>query len=79
MTCREFADFILSYLEGELDPPQQAQFTRHLSRCENCMRYLDQYRRTVMAGRAAFEDEDDQVPGDVPEVLVKAILATRRG
>jgi anti-sigma factor RsiW len=78
VTCREFVDFILSYLEGELDEPQRAAFDYHLSGCRNCVRYLDHYRRTLDAERAAFADEDAPVPDEVPEALVQAILAATR-
>ncbi len=47
MTCREFADFMSAYLDGELDAPERAQFEHHLSRCVNCVQYLAQYRHTI--------------------------------
>lgn len=78
MTCREFADFIMDYLAGELPLEVKEPFTRHLSVCPNCERYLAQYRATVEAGRAAFADLDSEVPEDVPEDLIRAILASRK-
>jgi len=77
MTCREFADFIVDYLTGELPPDQTAAFERHLVRCPNCPEYLRQYRATIDAGRAAFPDLEAEVPSDVPEDLVRAILESR--
>jgi anti-sigma factor RsiW len=79
MTCREFADFILDYLAGELSSAETALFERHLSRCPHCPEYLNQYKATVEAGRAAFDDPEAEVPGDVPEDLIRAILASRDG
>ncbi|MEW6321126.1 MAG: zf-HC2 domain-containing protein [Acidobacteriota bacterium] len=79
MTCREFADFIMDYLTGELPPETLEPFERHLSRCPNCHEYLAQYRQTVEAGRRAFACDDDLVPDNVPEDLVKAILEARKG
>ncbi len=78
MTCREFADFIIDYVSGELPPDVLAAFERHLARCENCLTYLDGYTDTVKLGRRAFDDEDAAVPPDVPAALVLAILAARR-
>ena len=75
MTCREFADFIADYLSGELPGESLAQFEHHLTLCPNCQRYLDAYRATVKLGKAAFADGGAAVPHDVPEDLVKAILA----
>ena len=77
MTCREFADFILDYLSGELSTELRAAFESHLSVCVNCRRYLASYQETVKLGKRAFEDDDATVPSEVPEELVKAILAAR--
>jgi anti-sigma factor RsiW len=78
VTCREFAEFIANFLDGELPPVEQQQFERHLSRCANCSRYLESYRQSTALGKRAFDDEDAEVPKDVPEELVEAILLTRR-
>jgi anti-sigma factor RsiW len=78
VSCREFADFIADYLSGELPAEVRAQFDHHLEVCVNCVRYLDAYRAAVALGKAAFDGTDDSVPGDVPDDLVKAILAARR-
>ena len=78
MTCREFADFIIDYMDGGLDADVEAPFERHLSRCPSCRAYLAQYRATVAAGKDAFADPDETLPADVPEELIQAILASRR-
>jgi len=77
VTCRELADFMMDYLDGELAPDHRTRFERHLSLCPNCRAYLAQYRATVAAGREAFADLDDQLPAEVPEELIQAILASR--
>jgi anti-sigma factor RsiW len=77
VTCREFADFMADYLSGELAPEPRQQFDHHLSLCVNCQRYLGSYRETVALGKRAFADDDAALPADVPEQLVKAILAAR--
>ena len=78
MTCREFASFISGYLIGDLPRADRLQFERHLAACPNCERYLAQYRETIAAGRAAFADPDADLPPEVPEELVRAILAARQ-
>ena len=79
MTCRELADFLADYLSGALPEATRRQFDDHLRICLNCERYLTIYRETVKLGRRAFEDDDDAaLPREVPEELVKAILALRR-
>jgi len=79
VTCREFAAFIMQYVDGDLPTDVSASFDRHLSACENCRTYLTQYRATIAAGRSAFVDDDAAVPDDVPEELIRAILSTRKG
>ena len=78
MTCREFADFMMDYLSEELSSESRARFDRHLGVCTNCRNYLTSYEETIKLGRKAFEDEEASLPADVPEALVRAILAARR-
>ena len=77
MTCREFADFMADYLSGELAPELVARFEYHLGECPNCVAYLSNYRDSASLGREVFSADDADVPGDVPNGLVQAILASR--
>ena len=76
MTCREFVEFLMDYLSGELAAEVRGQFEWHLSACPNCVRYMDTYKATVTLERIAF-GEDEEVPASVPEELIRAILAAR--
>ena len=78
MTCRELADFIGDYLSGEIPDETRLAFDRHLAECPNCVNYLSAYKATIELGRRAFDDEDAKLPADVPDELVKAILASRK-
>ena len=75
MSCRDFADFLLSYVDGDLAPAIRAGFDAHLEVCPDCVRYLRQYVDTIAAAPLAFCDEDF---AQVPDELVHAILASRR-
>lgn len=77
ITCRELEEFIVEYLEGTLPRRQRIIFKLHLLTCRSCRQYLEAYRRAIAAGRAVFRDPDEPIPGDVPEDLVRAILAAR--
>ncbi|MBL8728924.1 MAG: zf-HC2 domain-containing protein [Planctomycetes bacterium] len=77
MTCREFAEFLDAFLAGTLLAEEMAAFHRHLAVCVHCVTYLDTYRRTVDACRRLGATGED-VPAEVPEELVQAILASRR-
>ncbi len=69
----------MDYLSAELPADTRAEFERHIEICENCQRYLKSYEETVRLGQRAFDDADAAVPEDVPDDLVRAILATVRG
>lgn len=77
MTCREFAEFLDAFLDGSLLAEERASFDRHLAVCTHCVAYLDTYRRTVDACRG-LGAPDAQVPADVPDELVRAILSARK-
>ena len=77
LTCREFATFIHDYLTGDLPTETQSAFEWHLSVCDNCVRYLAQYRASIDLGRDAFLPTDAPLPEEVPEDLVRAILRAR--
>lgn len=78
LNCREFADFILAYLEEDLPEGQRGEFERHIDDCPACVHYLRTYQETVQLGKCICDDEDAPPPGDAPEELVQAILAARR-
>jgi len=76
LTCRELLDFIAEYLDGELAAEARADFERHLSLCPACVDYLAGYRETIRLGKQACEPEAE-LPADVPQELVAAILRRR--
>jgi len=78
LSCRELTDFIYAYEEGELPAGEHAAFEAHLAECLDCKTYLAGYRRSVSLGKRAFEQADDSLPDDIPDDLVRAVLAARR-
>jgi anti-sigma factor RsiW len=78
VTCRDFVEFLMDYLSGNLPDVQRDEFDRHMADCVACVAYLKTYQETIALGKAAFAKPDDDLPDDVPEDLTKAILAARR-
>lgn len=74
ITCKEFEDFILSYLEGELPEWNVFKFELHLRVCRECRDYLAAYKQAAELGISILPSPNDPVPKDVPEELIKAIL-----
>ena len=72
MTCQQLVEFIGRYRDNELAADVRAQFEQHLAVCPACVTYLKTYEQSVLLAKASA---DDPVPAEVPESLVKAILA----
>lgn len=43
MTCGDYHDLMMGYLDGELDDEQRRQFETHLSQCEACTKALKEF------------------------------------
>jgi anti-sigma factor RsiW len=77
MTCRELIEFLWRYLEDELPAAERRAFDEHLAVCPDCVDYLASYRETIRLAQDAYADPSAEVPDDVPEELVQAILDVR--
>jgi len=77
MKCREVAEFLMEYLDGALGEAERRVFEGHIGDCPACVNYLETYRETVRLGKSVCAP-DAEVPPDVPEELVQAILSARR-
>ncbi len=78
MTCQELVDFLMAYLDQELAPDVRRVFEDHIGECPPCLAYLDSYRETVRLGQSLCADPKSAVPDDVPEALIRGILAARK-
>ena len=72
MTCREVAEFLMQYVDGELPAAERAAFDRHVAVCPDCQRYLASYRTTIEAERAAFANDETEAPEDLVQAILKA-------
>lgn len=76
LSCRDVAEFLMAYLDRELDPSQRAAFDAHLAVCDECVRYLRSYDRAVRLAKAAGREADEPIA--VPERLVRSIAAAKK-
>ena len=74
MTCQEVNEFLADYLEGTLPWRQRLSFKVHLVLCRRCRQYLASYVETIRLTHSGAQSTAD----DVPDELVRAILAMRR-
>jgi anti-sigma factor RsiW len=80
ITCREISDFLLAYLERDLDEQARLEFERHLQLCPPCVHYLAGYRETVALVRKCGREELDPEQKRhhrPPEGLIQAILKAK--
>jgi len=77
ITCREFEDFVLDYLEDNLPIGQKKIFELHLRFCRECRDYLKAYQASMAVGQRLFAEEQQSLPEDVPEDIIQGILAAR--
>ena len=75
LSCREATDFLMAYVDGDLSGPVRREFDLHLGVCSHCRTYLQTYKQTVAMGKAACRCEEADAAEQMPEDLVKAILA----
>jgi anti-sigma factor RsiW len=47
MNCDEFVELVTAFLDHTLDDETESRFVDHLSQCDGCERYLDQFRQTI--------------------------------
>lgn len=80
LSCRDFVEVIMAWLDGELEASTRDLFDAHLVVCPDCVDYLDSYKTTVALGKCICDPDDPEapVPDDVPDDLVQAVLAARR-
>lgn len=77
LTCRDVADFLAGYVTDDLRPDVRVAFEAHLAVCPECVAYLASYRSTIHLTKRALGRPADEAPADVPDPLVRAILAAR--
>jgi len=78
ISCEEFEDFILQYLEGELPVVKRAIFELHMKICRECRDYLAAYQRSIETAKAAVQQQEQRELPQIPEDLVSAILAAQK-
>ena len=78
LTCKEFDDFMVDYLDGDLTVWQKFMCWLHVKMCRECASFIQQYQKVIKFGQSAFDaPDDDPLPDSVPEELIKAALVYR--
>jgi anti-sigma factor RsiW len=51
MTCKEIAELLLDYLDGELPKEYRDMICQHIRLCGPCLHYVESYQVTVQVSR----------------------------
>lgn len=74
--CRDCSDFLMAYLDNELQSDVRGRFEQHLGKCCSCRNYVDTYSQTVKLAQEACCPKANPHLGKCPPELVSAILAS---
>jgi len=69
VTCVQATALLLDFVTGTLDPATTLILERHLSRCDDCVAFVQTYKETIRATRKLRY-------GDMPEELQRRLLHT---
>ncbi|MGH7243673.1 MAG: anti-sigma factor family protein [Phycisphaerales bacterium] len=76
INCRDCSDFLMAYLDNELDQGVRERFEQHLGKCCSCRNYVATYSQTVKLAQEACCPKSNPHLGKCPAELVAAILAS---
>jgi predicted anti-sigma-YlaC factor YlaD len=69
MTCKELVELVTAYLEDAMDVDERARFDEHLTACDGCRNYLEQFRVTI---RTVGRIRDDEIEPAFRDRLLEA-------
>jgi anti-sigma factor RsiW len=49
LACNELVELVTAYMEGVLPADERARFDGHLAECPDCVEYVAQMHRTIVA------------------------------
>jgi len=78
LTCKEFDDFMVDYLEQDLPAWQKFMCWLHVKMCRECAGFVREYHQAIKLGQKAYDAPNDSLPDSVPEELIKAALAHKK-
>lgn len=75
ITCRQFADLLVDYVDKTITETQLEIFEAHLKICPGCVHYFGSYATTIRLAKQSF---DATAPAQIiPEPVVRAIVQAR--
>lgn len=76
VTCVQATALLLDFVTGTLDPATTLILERHLSRCDDCVAFVQTYKETIRATRTLRYDD---MPEELQHQLLHTLQAKMRG
>jgi hypothetical protein len=73
--CDEFVEFVTDFLDDALPEADEAGFIEHLTVCDGCQTYLEQFRQTI---DTLGELPTKSISGEARDKLLTAFRGFRR-
>ncbi len=73
ISCKEFDQFIIDYLERQLPFIKRLIFNLHLLLCSDCRAYIKAYQKSIEVGKKYYEEMGKETREDPPEELLEII------
>ena len=62
MTCRDYKDFMMGYLDNELDDAQRRAFEAHLASCSDCRKEIEEFTKlTQITDNVTLVEPEDRL------------------
>jgi len=62
MTCQEYRNLMMGYLDEELSQDEREDFERHIASCKDCSEQFDQFRKLKqMTDAVGFAEPEDEI------------------
>jgi anti-sigma factor RsiW len=74
--CEQAIALLLDYVTSALDPALTLVLEKHLSRCDDCVAFLQTYKETIRATRTLRYNE---MPEELQHRLLHTLHAKMRG
>ena len=66
ITCKQLTQLIMDYINNELDAKATKTFEVHLKDCNDCVAFLNTYKKTIGGVRS-------MKPEDVPQQIIEKV------
>jgi anti-sigma factor RsiW len=74
LTCQDVVGMLVDYLESALRPAAVAAFDAHLDECQECVAYVNTYKKTrELTGRAGRAEMPEEMRARLRALLTREL------